>query len=373
MFTGGIPLGRFFGISVRLHWSWFIIFGLVTWSLADFFFPDAYPGWSTSTYVITGLATSLLFFASVLVHELAHSLVATAAGIPIHSITLFILGGVSRITKEPEEPGVEFRVALSGPLTSLVIGGVFWGIWFAVRNVNEPVAALSLWLGWINVVLAVFNLLPGFPLDGGRVLRSVLWWRSGSLRNATRNASAVGRVIGYLLIFGGIFLVFFGNWITGLWLAFIGWFLENAAVGSYRQLALQDQLRGHTVGEVMVRECQTVSPDLTVERLVQEHILPAGRRCFPVVENSRALGLVTMHNVKAVPRDRWSTRRVGDVMTPMDKLKWVPSGQDLSDVLQLMTAEDVNQLPVVENSNVIGMVARDNLLSFIHTRAELGM
>jgi Zn-dependent protease/CBS domain-containing protein len=373
MLKGGIPLGTFFGISVRLHWSWFLIFVLVTWSLAAFYFPDRYPEWSRGGYVVMGLATSLLLFCSVLVHELAHSLVARAAGIPIHSITLFFLGGVSQMTQEPGKPSVEFRMALAGPATSLVLGGMFWAIWYAARDVNEPAAALVFWLGWINVVLAIFNLVPGFPLDGGRVLRSIIWWRTGNLLRATRIASSIGTGIGYLLIFLGVFLVFFGDWANGLWIAFIGWFLQNAAVGSYRQLAVQDMLRGHTVGEVMMRDCPAISPQITLEQLVNEHILPSGRRCFPVVEGGRVLGLVTMHNVKAVSRDLWSTKTVREVMTPMEKVKAVHAGDDLSRVLQLLTAEDVNQLPVVENNAIIGMVARDNLLSFIRNRDELGV
>lgn len=373
MLKQGIPLGRLFGIHVRLHYSWFIIFVLISWALAGGYFPDAYPEWSLATYWGIGLATSILFFLSVLTHELAHSLVAQGAGIPVRSITLFIFGGVSQITKEPEQPGVEFRVALAGPLTSLVIGGAFWGIGVAARGFSEPLAALALWLGWINVVLAGFNLIPGFPLDGGRVLRSIAWWRTGNLRGATRAASNIGRGVGYLFIFGGIFLIFWGYWFNGLWIAFIGWFLENAAVGSYRQVAIQDLLRGHTVSEVMTRDCPVVSPRLSVDQLVHDYVLDSGRRCFPVADDSRVLGLVTVHDLKKVPRDLWVTKTVGEAMTPFDRLKWVRPDDDLSSVLQLLTAEDINQLPVVEHDRVVGMVARDNLLSFIHVRGELGM
>ena len=373
MISGGIPLGRFFGISVRLHWSWFLIFALVTWLLGAYYFPDRYPHWSTTTHWVTGVGTSILFFSSVLAHELAHSLVAKAAGIQIRSITLFIFGGVSQITKEPEKPGVEFRMAVAGPGTSLILSSVFWGVYFAAKNSVEPLAGLAFWLGYINAALAAFNMIPGFPLDGGRVLRSIIWWRTGNLRSSTRTASNVGRGFGYLLIFGGVFLIFVGDWISGLWTAFIGWFLENAAVGSYRQLALRDILQNHTVSEVMVHECVAISPQLTLEQLVNDHILPSGRRCFPVVEDSRALGLVTTHDVKAVPRHLWPTKTVRETMTPFDKVKWVRPSEDLSNVLQQMTVEDVNQLPVVEDGAIVGIVARDSLLSFIHTRAELGM
>ncbi|MCL0092319.1 site-2 protease family protein [Dehalococcoidia bacterium] len=371
MLKAGIPLGSFHGISIRLHYSWFIVFALVTFALAANYFPIAYPHWSLTARVAVGLATSLLFFGSVLAHELAHSLVAQAAGIRVHSITLFILGGLAQIAQEPGRPNVEFRVALAGPATSLALGVLFGAISIAAAGISEPLVAASAWLGWINIVLAVFNLIPGFPLDGGRVLRSIIWRRTGNLRSATRIASAIGRGVGYLFIFGGIWMVFQGNW-GGLWIAFIGWFIQNAAAGSYHQVVLQDMLQGHSVSEVMMRDCPAVPPELTLEELVDDYILGSGRRCFPVVEGNRALGLMTVHNVKQVPRDLWPTRTLGEAMTPLDRLKWVGPGEDLSSVLQLMSTEDVNQLPVVDEGNIVGMVARENLLAFIHTRAELG-
>jgi Zn-dependent protease/CBS domain-containing protein len=245
-----------------------------------------------------------------------HSIIAQRNGIPVRSITLFIFGGVSEITDEPKQPGVELRIALAGPLTSLVIGGIFWTIWFFIRETNDFITAIAFWLGWINIFLAGFNLIPGFPLDGGRVLRSILWGRSGNLYNATKTASNIGRGVGFLFIFGGIGLIFLGNWFNGLWLAFIGWFLENAAVGSYRQLALRDMLQGHRVSEVMTRECLTVSPGLTIEQLVNEHILASGRRCFPVVVDGRVLGMITLHNIKEIPRNQWHIKTVKEAMTP---------------------------------------------------------
>jgi len=369
----GIPLGRFFGISIKLHYSWFIIFVLVTWALATGYFPDSYPKWSLAAYWGIGVATSLLFFVSVLAHELSHSLVAQTAGIPVKSITLFVFGGVSQISKEPGSANTEFRMALAGPLSSLVLGGIFWGIHIAVKGASEPLAGLTFWLAWINAALAGFNLIPGFPMDGGRVLRSIIWWRTGNLRNSTRIASIIGRAIGYLFIFGGIFWIFWGNWLNGLWIALIGWFLETAAAGSYQQLAFQDILRGHKVSEVMTRECPAVSPKLTIEQLVHEYVLNSGRRCFPVVEDSHLLGLITLNDIKGVSREHRLTKTVKETMTPLEKLKSVQPNDDLANVLQLLTTEDINQLPVIENNNIVGMIARDNLLSFIRTRSELGM
>ena len=374
MLRGGIPLGKFFGISVRLHWSWFVVFALVTVAWANWYLPESYDNWSTATYWAVGAGISVLLFASVLAHELAHSLVAQAAGIRVRAITLFILGGVSQLDQEPKKPGVEFRMAIAGPGTSIILGSIFWGIYFATRYSSEPLSELAFWSGYINMGLAVFNMLPGFPLDGGRVLRSILWWRSGNLQRATRIAATIGRGFGYLFIFGGILLILLDwreNLYSGLWIAAIGWILENAAAGSYQQVVLQDQLRGHKISDAMTRDCLVVSPGLTIEELVNQYILASGRRCFPVVENGQALGLITMQNVKAVPREVRHRRTVMEAMTPMDKLKQVSPDEDLSTAMQLLTDEDASQLLVVENNRIIGMVGRENLLSFIHTRAEL--
>ena len=373
MLKGGIPIGKVFGISLRLNYSWFIVFALVTWALTTNYFPVTFPDWSLTTSLVAGIVTSLLFFLSVLAHELMHSVVAQALGIRVHSITLFIFGGVSQMTEEPKQPKDELRIALAGPLTSLVLGGVFWSIWLWLGHASEFLTAIAYWLGLINIFLAGFNLIPGFPLDGGRVLRSILWLQSHNLRRATRIASNIGRGVGYLFIVGGIFLIFRGLWLNGLWLALIGWFLENAAVGSYRQVALQEILQGHVAREIMTRDCPVVSPDLTIEQLVNQLILTHGLRCFPVVAGERVLGMVTLNNIKTVPRDVWSIQTVKDVMTPLNSLKSVSLNEELSTVLRIMAEEDVNQVPVVEGSNIVGMIARDNLLSFISVRGELGM
>jgi Zn-dependent protease len=375
MFSGGIPIGRFFGITVKLHWSWFIIFFLITWMLATEYFPSVqeYEGWSTATRWVISLVTSILFFSSVLAHELAHSLVAKAAGLKVSAITLFIFGGVSQLTEEPKSPAMEFRMAVAGPGTSLVIGGACWGIYSATQHPVSPVTGMAFWLGYINVALAAFNMIPGFPLDGGRVLRSLLWWRSRNLRRSTRIASLIGRGFGYVFIFGGIALVFTDMWSLGLSLLLIGWILENAAVASYRQVALQDILRGHKVAEVMTRDCQEVPATLTVEQLVNDHILTSGRRCFPVVDSGRALGLVTAQHVRAVQRNVWVSKTVREIMTPIDKIRQVHPDDDLSSVMYLLTEEDVNQVPVMQDNNIVGMVWQENLVTFIHLRSGLGM
>jgi Zn-dependent protease/predicted transcriptional regulator len=377
MLRSGIPIGKAFGISLRLHYSWFIIFILVTWALTASYFPSVYPSWSLASRIAAGIITSLLFFGSVLVHELMHSIVSQRQGIPVQSITLFVFGGVSQITEEPKQPKDEFRMAIAGPLSSLVIGGIFFGIFFAVRNIDnfaaQFVAAIAYWLGYINLALGVFNLIPGFPLDGGRVFRSLWWWRSRNLKSATRIASNIGRVIGFLFIFGGVWLVFAGYWFNGLWFALIGWFLESAAIGSYRQLLLQEMLKGHVASEVMSRDCVVVSPETNIERLVNENILTSGRRCFPVVDDSQIMGMMTLHNVRAVPRERWGAATVKEAMTPFDRLKWVRPDEELSSVLRLLTENDINQVPVVQDGQIVGMVTRENLLNFVNIRNGLGI
>jgi CBS domain-containing protein len=299
--------------------------------------------------------------------------VARANGVSVHSITLFIFGGMARITQEPKRPRDEFFMALAGPATSIVIAILFGALWFAISNLSKPIAALASWLGMINGILAIFNLIPGFPLDGGRVLRSIIWRITGNLRKATRIASIAGRGVAYIFIFVGIWIIFHGDWLGGLWIAFIGWFLENAAASSYRQMALRDTLQGHTAKEVMVTDCPYVPRNLTLEELVHDYILHTSRRCFPVIDEERVLGIVTLHNVKEISKERWSSTEVGEIMTPLEQLQTVQPDDGLFDVLERMTREDVNQLPVIDHGKLVGMVARDNVLAFIHTRTELGI
>lgn len=375
MFSGGIPIGRPFGIEVKLHWSWFIIFLAITWMLAIYYFPgvDDYEGWRTATYWVIGLLTSILFFVSVLAHEMAHSLVARAAGLKVSAITLFIFGGVSQLTEEPRSPAVEFRLALAGPGISLAIGAACWGIFFATRYSGSPVAGMTLWLGYMNVFLAAFNMIPGFPLDGGRVLRSFLWWRSRNLRKSTRIASFVGRVFGYLFVFGGIALVFIQMYPSGLSLLVIGFMLENAAAASHRHAALQDILHGHKVSEVMTQDCEMVPSTITVEQLVNDRILVSGRRCYSVVDYGQTLGLITSNDVRAVERSLWPVKTIREVMTPIDKMRQARPDDDLSSMMYLLMEQDVNQVPVLQDSNIVGVVWREGLLAFVHLRSELGI
>ena len=371
----GIPFGRIFGISLKLNPSWFIIFILVTWALAGSWFPANYPAWPLAEKITAGVITSLLFFASVLAHELMHSVVAQREGITVKSITLFIFGGVSEIAGEPKKPGDEFRMALAGPLTSLVLGAVLYGLSIGLKNMTgagQFVGAISYWLGIINLSLGAFNLIPGFPLDGGRVLRSILWGRSGDLRNSTRIASQVGRVVAYIFIFIGIFLVFTGNWLNGVWLALIGWFLDNAAVGSYRQVQLNDLLAGHKVSEAMTRDCVSVPPGVTADHIISEYALTKGQQCFPVMDGEKLEGMVSFDSLRSVAREARRDKTAQQIMTPLAKLKWVSPSDDLSKVLAIMTEDDAAQVPVVQDNKVVGLISRERLLSFIDLQANLG-
>ena len=363
-------LGKLFGIQLRLHYTWFIIFVLITTSLV-------YPDWSHPIYWILGIVTSLLFFASVIAHELAHSLVGRANGIPIRSITLFIFGGVAHMTKEANRPGAEFKMAIAGPACSLAIGGLFALLWFFTQDTIKPIATMAYWLAFINVLLAAFNLIPGFPLDGGRVFRSILWRVSGSYKRSTQIATQVGRGVGYLFILGGILIVFlhpFGlDWFSGLWLVFIGWFLENAASASYRQASMRETLQGVTVSEVMTSNCPVIPLSVTVNQLVQGYVLLSGHRCFLVADEDGLTGLLTLRDIKSVSRQNWGVTQVKEIMTPLNKLKVAHPNQDALTILGEMDENNVSQMPVVSEGRVIGLIARDNLITLIRTRSDLGV
>ena len=361
-------LGRLFGIQVRLHYTWFIIFMLVTVSLV-------YPNWSHLLSWVMGIATSLLFFASVLAHELAHSLVGRVNGVTIKSITLFIFGGVAHMTREATRASAELKMAAAGPACSLAIGGLFGLLWFLTQDTIEPLATMALWLASVNGLLAAFNLIPGFPLDGGRVFRSILWRSTGNYVRSTRIATRVGRGVGYLFILGGIVMMFLlpQAWFSGLWLAFIGWFLENAASASYRQVQWHEALRGFTAADVMTSDYLVVSSDITAGQLVQRYAIPSGCRFFMVADEGRFEGILTLHNIKTVPQQRWNVTQVGEIMTPLDKLKVAYPSQDALSILEQMGESDINQVPVVSEGIVIGLIARDNLIRFLRTRSELGI
>ncbi|MCL4486968.1 MAG: site-2 protease family protein [Chloroflexi bacterium] len=393
MLRSGFRLGKIFGISIYIDWSWLFIFLLVTWNLAIGVFPTLHPAWSAALNWGTAVVAALLFFASVLAHELAHSVVAKARGLPVSRITLFLFGGVSNIEREPTSPSTEFIMAIVGPLTSLVLGIIFLvlggisvftaGQFFSggplgVLSSLGPISTLLLWLGPINIVLAIFNMVPGFPLDGGRVLRSILWAASHNLRLATRWASWIGQAVAWLLILAGISMVFgvqlplFGTGlIGGLWLAFIGWFLNNAAVQSYRQVVLEDILEGVPVETLMRSDIASVPPEMPISDLVYTHIMGSEERSFPVVDGEGCLvGIVSLGDVRKVPRDEWGTRTVSQIMTPEEKLAVATPREDAAAALNDLTGDDVRQMPVVQEGRLVGMLRRVDIMRWLQLHSE---
>jgi len=381
---GGIRLGRLFGISVEVDWSWLFIFALVTWSLSSAF-GGMHPQWTAMLRWTTAVVAALLFFASVLAHELAHSLVARAQGVPVRRITLFLFGGVASIEKEPESPGNEFVMAIVGPVTSMVIGVALTLVASLIIPVDlqitdpmvalgqlGPVTTLLFWLGSVNIMLGVFNLIPGFPLDGGRVLRSVIWALTGSLVTATRWASWAGQGIAWLMIMAGIASVFGfrlpligGGVANGLWLAFIGWFLSNAAVQSYRQVVIQDLLEDIPVSDIMRRDPPTVTPGISVTSLVHDYVIGTDDVAFPVVDDGGIVGIVTLQDVRRVDRADWQATTARDIMTGADDLVLAESGEDAADALTKLMQREVNQLPVVEQGRLVGLLRRKDIIRWL--------
>src|SRR5690606_14065965 len=305
---GDFRLGSVFGFEIRIDFSWFIIFALILWSFTFGVFPASFPGLGTATYIGMGVVGTLLFFASLLAHELSHSVVARTKGIPVEGITLFIFGGMARTRLEAEEPGDEFYIAVVGPVSSIVIGLLFGLVWWGGTRAGWSVAVtgVAAYLGVLNVALAVFNLLPGFPLDGGRLFRSLVWKMTGDVTKATRVASTGGKWLGYVLVGLGILQAFSGNMLGGLWLVFIGWFLRNAAITSYEQHVVRMVLEGVRAAETMTRNPETVPSDLTVQDLVDDYFMRRRYQAFPVVDDGHPVGIVTLHQVKELPREEWS-------------------------------------------------------------------
>jgi Zn-dependent protease/predicted transcriptional regulator len=390
MFRGGVGIGRIFGIEIRIDWSWLLIFVLITWSLASTF-GQIHKDWSVVLSWGTGIVASLLFFISVLAHEMAHSVVAKAQGVPVRSITLFLFGGVSSIERDPASARNEFLMAFVGPLTSIVIGvvlllvtGLFVGP--VASGVSDPLAAISnlnplftllMWLGSVNVLVGFFNLVPGFPLDGGRVVRSIIWAITNNLRRATRYASWLGQLIAWLMIITGIAMVFgvqvpfFGSGVvSGLWLAFIGWFLNSASSQSYQQLVIRDILEGIQVGRIMRSNPPTVAPNTSVGSLVHDHIMGTDDHSFPVMDDGRLVGLVTLEDVRHTDRDAWETTSAREIMTPVEKLVTVTPTEDANDALNKLTEHDVGQLPVMSDGQLAGLLRRQDIIKWLRLHSE---
>ncbi len=363
-----ISLGKVFGIRIGLHFSWFLIALLIVFSLSAQF-RAAGPAWSPALVFGLAAATAILFFVSLLLHELAHSLVARAHGIPVREITLFALGGVSQIEGESPDAKTEFRIAIVGPLTSFAIGLLCLGV-AAVLAAAIPAKVMMAWLGYINFGLGAFNLIPGYPLDGGRVLRALLWWKSGDADRATRAAAKSGQVVGGLFIALGIVQFFFGMNSGGLWIVFIGWFLLQAAGETRRQVGLKHAFEDVRVSDIMSHDCATVDGRQSVQELV-DRLFKTGRRCFVVMDDGHVAGLVTPNEIRQVNRSQWPVTLVDAVMRPLQGLQAVRPDAPLGSALQVMARENVNQLPVMSNSHLEGVLSRAEVLNYLQTRAEL--
>jgi Zn-dependent protease len=363
---GAWKIGSILGIPIRVHFSWLIVFGLLTWLLSSRYFPQVTPDLPFVSYWISGALAALLLFASVAFHELAHSYVAQRYQLTIESITLFIFGGVAQLKGDPPHPKAEFWIAIAGPLSSFFLSAVFF---LLTINTAGGTRALFAYVAQINLLLGVFNLIPGFPMDGGRVLRAAIWGKKKDYFFATQKASSIGRGIALFFIFFGLFSIFRGG-MGGLWLMFIGWFLYSAAQASYQQATLQETLSGIKVKDIMVTEMQTVEPSISLDEVVDKYFLRYGYGGFPVLEDGKFLGILTLKEVKNVPREDWGKVKVSEVYVPHDK-KWeVPPDAEVTRALELMIKEDKGRIVVTEKDKIIGLITRNGIARYVQIKGR---
>ena len=363
---GTFKIGRIFGFEINVHWSWLFIFVLLTATFSEQFFQE----WTWQRRWIVGATVSLIFFVSILLHEMSHSVLARRYGIPVSSITLFIFGGVSNLSKEPENARQEFWIAIVGPLTSLVLAGTFGIAYIVLDPLQGHVADIALQLAAINLSIGIFNLVPGFPLDGGRVLRSLFWARKRNILDATKLASSVGVIVAYVIMGLGVFF-FLSNPVMGIWFFLIGNFLRTSASASYQQLVVDTVLKGVPANVVLRTDFQPLDPTLTLAELVDNHLLGGNTRYFPVMAGQEILGLVTLTDLRKVPREDWGKTTVYRAMTPLSRLRTVGPRDELMTVLQMMATADVNQVPMLDNQILLGFIERGDVLRYMQVRREL--
>jgi len=369
MFRHTIPIGRILGIPIGLDYSWFLIFALLTWSLATGYYPEEFRGWPAGQYWFIGALTAILMFACVVLHELGHSVVALHYRVPVRSITLFLFGGVAQIAAEPPNARAELLIAIAGPIVSFLLAVAFAGLQAAVAAAG-PVFALAKYLAYINGMLALFNLIPGFPLDGGRIFRAIVWAFTKNFRSATLIAANLGRFIAFLFIASGVWQVFGGHLANGIWIIFIGWFLDSAASAQVQQQMVQGLLVGHKVSEAMTRDCATIPGDMSVQHVVDEFVLGAGRRSFVVARDGEVDGLLTLHSIKQIPKASWPATPAAQAMIPLEHLHTIPPDAELWTALEKMDRDGVNQLPVVSGKNLVGLLTRDSIISYLRALQE---
>ena len=371
-----VKLGRVFGISIGLHYSWLIIAILIVLSLSQQF-AQVHRNWSLGVIWGTAILTAILFFISILLHELGHSVVAQSRGIRVPSIVLFALGGVSQMERESPDAKTEFWMALAGPLVSFALGFLCLGSAYALgwrglsSRTGSPITEMLGWLGVINFTLGAFNLIPAYPLDGGRVFRAAAWWGTHSMERATRFASTVGQVFAFLFILVGLWQFFHRQVFGGLWIAFIGWFLLDAARSSRVQMEITNALSGVKVRDVMERDCAVIDATTNLQTLVEEHLLRTGRRCFIVQRDGQLAGLITPTDISRIERRMWPLTTAEQAMRPREQLRVVSPDAPVLQALETMARENINQLPVTSNGHLEGVVSRAHLLEILRTRAAL--
>ena len=373
MFGKRITIFRLLGFEVRIDASWFIIAFLIVWTLAKGYFPFQSPDLAGSTYWWMAIAGALGLFGSIVIHEFAHSIVARRSGLSMKGITLFIFGGVAEMETEPPNAATELRMAIAGPITSVLLGGFFYATYLLGTGQRWPAALLGIfsYLAVINIALAVFNMLPAFPLDGGRVLRAYLWDRGGDLRAATRTVSTLGSAFGSALIVLGLLSVFLGNLVGGIWWSLIGMFLRSASQMSYQQLEIRRALQGEPISRFMKRDPVSVPPSITLQELVDNYIYQYYFDMFPVVEDSRLIGCIGTKDLKQVPRHEWSRRTVGELAHPSADTNTIPPETDAVEALAAMTRARNSRLIVAQNGHLRGVVTLKDLLDFLALKLDL--
>ena len=370
-----LNIGRIIGIPVRIHYTLWLVLLLIAWSLAEGYMPQHYPGLGPTTYWAIGIVSAIILFVSVFLHELSHSYIAKKNGLPIARITLFFFGGVSEMSAEPKDAALEVRMAVAGPLASFLIAIVLGAFWYLTVLVNGPVPIIATlyYAAFLNGVLGAFNLIPAFPLDGGRVLRGSLWGRSKNLLGATANATRISEAISLLMMAVGLFFVVFGDFINGLWIIFLGWFIRSGAETSLRQTRLTESLAGVRVGDIMTRDLLSVSPDATVQQVVSDYFLVHPHGGYPVISNGKLLGVVTMSSVRLIPREKREIERVSEAMVPYQRTVTVSPTTLAIDALQLMAKNGVGRLVVMDGDRIAGMVTRGDLMKTMKARQDLGL
>jgi len=364
-------LGKIIGIPINLDYSWFLILALLTWMLAQSYFPQEFKNWTQLTYWLIGGITSVIFFLSILLHEIGHSILAKKYKIKVKRITLFVFGGVAEIAKEPPKSSAEFWIAIAGPITSFILAGIFYGL-EKISAGNDYLIATFRYLAYINFFLAAFNLIPGFPLDGGRIFRAIVWAVTKNFKKATTIAANVGRFFGFSFIMLGVFQIFQNNVVDGIWIAFIGWFLESAAISQIRRQALDELLFGHLVHEAMSYDYGIVYPDSTIQEIIDNHFIGANRRSLLVKDENTIVGFLTPKQINSVSISDRQNMTVKEVMIPVQNVMKVNSNSLLLDALKIMDENDMAEIPVTEDGNYIGILNRDSIIKFMLELHRMG-